>query len=130
LELGNYLEIVSCFLEIYRLNKMINLSKQKNTSPRELGLKMIKQCPVCKASFEIGEIEMVGETDEGQVLLHFSCGKCSSCLVAKLTPMPFGMVGQAMLTDLDSGEAVSVMGQEEVGDDGLIEIYRRLESGK
>lgn len=103
----------------------MQLKNNQNQIFKELSLKLVKSCPNCKASFVLENIEVVDESG-GEIVSYFSCGNCQSSLVAKINQLPFGVVGHAMMTDLEREEVMMLGGVEGVTEDGVLEIYQKL----
>ncbi|MFH1457500.1 MAG: hypothetical protein ABIF17_05380 [Patescibacteria group bacterium] len=93
-------------------------------------LKLVKQCPVCNNKYSEKSAEVVRETETGY-LIYFTCVHCSSSLLAQINEMPFGLIGSAMLTDLELNEVLKFNpptgGAEKVTVDDVLEIYQKLE---
>ena len=90
-------------------------------------LRLIKQCPVCSTKYVSRKVQIIDYAESG-VLLHFSCPTCFSSLLANVTEMPFGLVGSAMLTDLQAEEVLKFKNKEKVTSDDVLDVYERLES--
>lgn len=89
-------------------------------------LKLIKQCPVCSSKYLIEKIAIVSDEEDGY-LLHFSCHNCANALLAKIAPLPFGIIGSAVLTDLEANEVLKFKNAGSVSVDDVLEVYEKLE---
>jgi hypothetical protein len=89
-------------------------------------LKLIKQCPVCNTKYLLDKIEVVADESDGY-LLHFSCHNCFNALLAKIAPLPFGVIGSATLTDLEANEVLKFLNAGAVSTDDVLEVYQQLE---
>jgi len=89
-------------------------------------IRLIRKCPSCNSAYTEKDVKIIEQTDEG-VLLHFSCSACSCSLLAQVSELPFGIVGSAMLTDLESGEVLKFKNEGEVVIDDVLEVYQELE---
>ena len=92
-------------------------------------LKLIKHCPVCADKYEIANAQIVDWEDDS-VLVYFNCAKCQSSLLAQIAEMPFGVVGSAMLTDLEADEVLKFKNANVVNTDDVLEVYKKLEDNK
>jgi len=90
-------------------------------------LKLIKKCPVCNRQYLFSQAQLIEQT-ETEALVYFSCDSCHSSLLAKVINMPFGVIGSAMLTDLEAEEVLKFKKGEAVNVDDVLEVYQRLES--
>lgn len=102
---------------------------RKNTSIINNSLRLIRQCPVCQTKYEVRKVQVVELTDSG-VLVYFFCPICLSSLIAQITEVPFGMVGSAMLTDLEVDEVKKFKDGDGVTADDVLEVYQKLESNR
>ena len=92
-------------------------------------LKLIRSCPVCNSKYTPSTARVIenGDDEENGVLVYFSCPRCSSSLLARVVELPFGVVGSAMLTDLEADEVEKFKNSDEVTVDDVLEVYRELE---
>ncbi len=107
----------------------MNNINQKNKNIITNSLRLIRQCPVCQTKYEVRKVQVVDLTETG-VLVYFSCPICFSSLIAQIVEAPFGMVGSAMLTDLEAGEVKKFKDGDGVTADDVLEVYERLESNR
>lgn len=89
-------------------------------------LKLVKECPVCSTRYTTRRAQIVEQTEAGY-LIYFSCIHCNSSLLANITEMPFGLVGSAMLTDLELNEVQKFKNSEPVTVDDVLEVHQKLE---
>jgi|GEM_PF-351457 len=92
-------------------------------------LKLIKQCPVCNSEYLLEKITVVAGEEDGY-LLHFSCNHCANALLVKIAPLPFGVIGSAMLTDLEANEVLKFKNAGTVSVDDVLEVYQNLEGNR
>lgn len=100
--------------------------KRDNQGIISNSLRLIKQCPVCNTKYTSRKVQIVDFSDTG-VLLYFSCPVCFSSLLANVTEMPFGLVGSAMLTDLQFNEVKKFKNADPVNADDVLGVYKALE---
>lgn len=92
----------------------------------ENSLKLIKECPVCSTKYILNCASVVDKNENG-FLMYFSCAHCSSSLLANIIEMPFGLVGSAMLTDLELNEVQKFKNKQPVTTDDVLGVYKYLE---
>lgn len=98
----------------------------KNKNIIQNSLKLVKSCPVCTNRYTTTMAEVVQEQNTGY-LVYFSCNNCQSSLLAQISEMPFGLIGSAMLTDLELNEVLKFKNSEKVSVDDVLEVYKKLE---
>ncbi|MFH1610846.1 MAG: hypothetical protein ABIA91_03050 [Patescibacteria group bacterium] len=92
----------------------------------ENSLKLVKSCPVCNSKYTEKSAEVASEIEAGY-LIYFACHKCSSSLLAQVVEAPFGLIGSAMLTDLELNEVLKFKNGEKVSVDDVLDVYQKLE---
>lgn len=80
---------------------------------------------MCGAPAQLARIEMLDEA-EGNVLVYSRCGRCSVGLLARVTVVPQGMFGAAILTDLEKGEIGKFTESEPITTDEVLDFVRSL----
>ncbi|MCD4704517.1 hypothetical protein K8R66_00390 [bacterium] len=65
--------------------------------------KLIQKCPVCGKEYQHNKIKIL-ETQDLYILSYLKCSNCHSGLALKILMLPHGMVGQAVVTELDGEE--------------------------
>ena len=88
-------------------------------------LRLIRKCPVCNSKYTQNRVQIIDSNQDG-VLVYFSCPVCFSSLLAQIAEMPFGMVGSAMLTDLQADEVLKFKKGETVSVDDVLNVYQEL----
>lgn len=74
-----------------------------------LNLRLIRNCPICQHEFKANSIQVLSENDFG-ALTYMICAFCGARLLTKLSSMPQGIVGNAILTDLKPEEVMDFSG--------------------
>ena len=97
----------------------------KNQNIISGSLRLIKECPVCNTKYNLRRLQVIDFSEDG-FLVYFSCPVCLSSLLAQITEAPFGLVGSAMLTDLEAEEIMKFRNGERVNYDDVLEIYQNL----
>ncbi len=100
--------------------------KNKNKDIIQNALKLVKNCPACATKYTIPMADVVQELNTGY-LVYFSCTKCQSSLLTQVSEIPFGLIGSAMLTDLELNEVLKFKNSEKVSVDDVLEVYKKLE---
>ena len=87
-----------------------------------LSLKLIQRCPACNAAFQQAQISIVQETDF-TLLAHMQCQQCRVNLLANVVNMPQGLVGNAILTDIQLEEVGKLLDFEAMEDNYFLNVY-------
>ena len=89
------------------------------------GLKVIRQCPVCKHSLTANSMSII-ESEEGTHLLHILCPKCISAMLAVVATNQFGMSAIAMSTDLSVNDVEKVYKGRSISENELLNFHSLL----
>ena len=65
--------------------------------------KILQKCPICESDYDAKKVQLLDAQDL-DVLSYFKCENCHSGIVLKIMIMPHGLVGQAIVTDLEPNE--------------------------
>ena len=103
------------------------MAENQNNNIINSSLKLVKECPVCNTRYTTRRAQIVEQTETGY-LIYFSCIRCHSSLLANIVEMPFGLVGSAMLTDLELNEVQKFKNSEPVTVDDVLEIHQKLQA--
>ena len=95
----------------------------KDTNIISSSLKLIKECPVCHTHYDIKKVQILDYSEDG-VLVYFFCPICLSSLLANIIEMPFGVIGSAMLTDLEADEVLKFKKTGAVTVDDVLQVYQ------
>ena len=68
--------------------------------------KLIKKCPICGQEYNHSKVRIL-ETQDLYILSYLKCSNCETGLVLKILMLPHGLVGQAVVTDLDDEEVMN-----------------------
>jgi len=96
-----------------------------NNFNSSLNLKLIKRCPVCAQDYHQSMIQVLDESEYG-VLTYSTCNNCHSNLLTKFSSLPQGIVGNAILTDLQVQEVMDFAKLDDLGEDDVIYIQQAL----
>ena len=105
-------------------NKNNNGNSFAHTSQR-----LIQRCPVCDKEYSVKVVRVLDVSDSGY-LVHFTCEKCYTGVVASIVEMPFGMVGSGLVTDLSADEVVKFHKSRIIQQDDVLEIHQLFKNGK
>jgi hypothetical protein len=97
--------------------------------PHHLHLKLIQKCPACDTVFDQSRITILMNAEQ-TVLAHLHCDNCGVNLLANVVAMPQGLVGNAILTDLQITEAISAIEDEKLTEDMFLALYQQISSKK
>jgi len=91
----------------------------------QFSLRLIQKCPVCNHDFLEGKIQILEEA-ESSFLAYLTCGHCHSSIIVRVMTLPHGMVGNAILTDLNSGEVTKFASTEVVSGDEVLSAHQEI----
>jgi len=89
------------------------------------GLKLIATCPLCEAAYNPLTARVIEERDDIRVV-HVTCGKCLSAVVALIMTTPMGISSVALMTDCTPEDVERVRGGESVTLDDALELHEIL----
>ncbi|MDD3284468.1 MAG: hypothetical protein PHZ07_02640 [Patescibacteria group bacterium] len=69
--------------------------------------KLIQKCPVCGKEYNFSKIKVLC-VDDASILSYLKCVECDSGVALKILLMPTGVIGQAIITDLDGDEIMAI----------------------
>lgn len=91
-----------------------------------LNLRLIRHCPICQHEFNQQSIQVLHENDLG-ALTYMVCGFCGARLLTKLSSLPQGVVGNAILTDLKPEEVLDFVGQaDSIQADDVLAVHKLI----
>ncbi|MFH1145498.1 MAG: hypothetical protein V1707_00850 [bacterium] len=88
----------------------------------DLAHQMIATCPACGTKHPIGQVTLVEEKRQS-LLAHMTCQRCGAALLARVTFLPHGLLGNAMVTDLASYEVGAFKDGPPMTVDHVLEIH-------
>ncbi len=65
--------------------------------------KLVRKCPVCGHEYNHNKIKIL-KTQDLYILSYLKCDSCNTGLALKILMLPHGIVGQAVVTELDDQE--------------------------
>ena len=74
--------------------------------------KLLQKCPVCGETYNYSKVKLL-EANDSYILSYFKCQKCETGVAMKAVFMPTGMIGQAVITDLEADEIMKLKNNNE-----------------
>ncbi|MFZ5364913.1 MAG: hypothetical protein ACOZBH_01785 [Patescibacteria group bacterium] len=88
--------------------------------PQNHSLKIISNCPACRAMYNPAEINIVDEKENAHIL-HLTCQRCKNNMLVLLLASAKGISSIGLLTDLESSEAVKFIDSRPISSDEVLE---------
>ena|SRR3990167_5500774 len=85
-------------------------------------LRLISYCPLCSTHYNPSEAKVLEEKG-GAHLIHVSCRKCSSSIVAVIMTGGIGVSSVGLITDLTGEDVLHFKDAKPVSSDDVIEAY-------
>lgn len=98
-----------------------------NASP--FNVRLMQRCPMCRAEQVSANVDIL-EEGAGGFLAYLSCTRCGASLIVRVAAMPQGLVGNAILTDLESDEVSRFAAAEDVSADDVLDAWDMATSGR
>lgn len=90
-----------------------------------LNLRLLKHCPVCQREYKASLVQILSENESG-MLTYMTCAFCGAHLLTKLSAMPQGIVGNAILTDLLADEVMPFTAFDEISGEDVLQVHNLL----
>lgn len=97
-------------------------SHYQNASSSLENLRLISYCPLCSTHYNPSEAKVLEEKN-GAHLIHVSCRKCSSSIVAVIMTGGIGVSSVGLITDLTSEDVLRFKNAKPITSDDVIEAY-------
>ena len=92
--------------------------------------KLIQKCPVCGEEYNNNKIKIL-ETQDLYILSYLKCANCDSGLALKILMLPHGMVGQAVVTELDDEELKNIKKvNKSISSEDVLFVYEFFKKGE
>ena len=91
-------------------------------------LRIISYCPLCNNHYNPQEANLLEEVD-GAHLIHVSCNKCSSSIVAVIIAGGLGVSSIGLITDLTADDVMFFKASSPVSEDDVINAYEIAQKG-
>ena len=96
-------------------------------SSHQLTLKLLQKCPACQARIPTSGVHILEET-ENNIIAHLSCGSCRVNYLTYVMNHPQGLVGNAIMTDLNYEEALQFLDTTALTANSFLELYTLIHS--
>lgn len=97
------------------------LSQKKENSLFDQ-LKLMKNCPQCKAEYTKEGIEVVEEKSSTH-LVHLTCPSCFNALLAVVVVSKLGMSSVGMFTDLNAVDVRRLYGKNAITEEQILDFH-------
>lgn len=94
-----------------------------NNNPSNL--KIVRRCPVCANEYNQNKIQVLEESEHG-LLTYISCQTCGANLLTKISSLAQGLVGQAILTDLQAAEVMNFAVGDDLTADEVLQMQENI----
>lgn len=92
--------------------------------------KLIQKCPICGQEYNHNKIKIL-ESQDLYILSYLKCTNCNSGLALKILMLPHGMVGQAIVTELDAEELKDIKkNNQPIVSEDVLYIYNFFKKGE
>lgn len=88
-------------------------------------MKLIRECPLCSEQYDTEKVQVIQE-HTGAHLLHLTCQRCSSAMLALVMVSSLGMGSVGVVTDLTSEDVIRLQDIEPVTSDDVLTFYEFL----
>ncbi len=92
--------------------------------------KLFQKCPICGTEYNHNQIKIL-ETQDSFILSYLKCADCGSGLALKILMLPHGMVGQAVVTELDDEEIKNIKkANKSISGNDVLLVYDFFKKGE
>lgn len=98
---------------------------QSTESPLQLGLKLVRQCPLCQFGYNTDALSIL-EQKEGTNLLHITCPSCLHAVLVVVMVSPMGMSSIGVLTDLSRQDMTLLKQRLPINEDEVLDFHTYL----
>jgi len=107
---------------------MQNRSEYHNSSSSLENLHLISYCPLCNTHYNPSKASILEEAD-GAHLIHISCKKCSSSILAVIITGGIGISSIGLITDLTDNDVMKFKLGSRVDEDDVIDAVKSISKG-
>lgn len=86
-------------------------------------LRVISACPICNARYHAAELKILDEHNDAQ-LVHITCRKCQSSVVAVVLVNPLGVSSIGLVTDLSGEEVLKFRQMSAISSDDVLDVHQ------
>lgn len=90
------------------------------------GVKIVSYCPLCETQYNVKQAKILDEREDAQ-LLHITCVKCKSSVLAMILMNPMGISSVGLVSDLNSVEVGKFKKKNAISSDEVINFHKTLE---
>ncbi|MBI2050843.1 MAG: hypothetical protein HYT31_03475 [Parcubacteria group bacterium] len=101
---------------------MLREPNYQHSSSSLENLRLISYCPLCSTHYNPSEAKVL-EEKSGAHLIHVSCQKCSSSIVAVILTGGIGVSSVGLITDLTGEDVLRFKNAKPVSSDDVLEAY-------
>jgi len=92
---------------------------------QEQNLNHLVRCPVCKTKYSQAQ-SLILEEKSTRTVFHLTCSRCKTAMLALVSSNQRGVVSLSVATDLNSQEAKSILKDDLVQSENILEVYEKL----
>jgi hypothetical protein len=93
------------------------------------GLRLISKCPLCSEQYQPFQASIVEEKADAQ-LVHITCRKCQSSVVALIVDGHLGLSSIGLITDLSSSDVERFKTSPAITEQHIFAAYKELKDNK
>ena len=90
-----------------------------------LNLRLILNCPICQREYQPNAVQVLKESDFSW-LTYITCHTCGAHLLTKFASLPQGVVGNAILTDLNPEEVIDFAQRAIIEADDVLAVHELI----
>ena len=88
-------------------------------------IRLIQQCPVCNKKYQENKVQILDEQGNA-FLAYLTCSFCRSNIIVRVVSLPQGLVGSAILTDLNPDEVIEFSERQSIVSDDVLYTHQLL----
>jgi hypothetical protein len=92
-------------------------------------IRLVQNCPVCNRKYQQNRVQIIDEFGKS-FLAYLTCNFCQSNLIVKVISMPQGLVGNAILTDLNPEEVLRFSDGTRISGDDILNIHQSINNNE
>jgi hypothetical protein len=100
---------------------------EKKPSFLEESLKIMSACPICQSRYNQDSVKIIAKQEESY-LLHVTCIKCKSAVLAYVMHTGVGLTTVGLLTDLQADEVEKFSNMSNLNEDDILDVYKLLKN--
>ncbi len=100
--------------------------REQNESFAEVGLKLMKECPLCGKNYTAPSLKVI-EQQKDTRLVHCTCQHCKQSLLAVIVTTRLGVSSIGILTDLTISDVYSFQNKNPICENDILDFHQFLE---